>query len=64
MGKSLHPIRNWSEYNRGLVERGSLTVWMDAVADQLAAGELSCTGVELAPAAAAVGDGVAPVAVP
>ncbi len=36
---------------------------MDAVADQLAAGELSCTGVELAPAAAAVGATVAPVAV-
>lgn len=32
MGKSLHPIRNWSEYNRGLVERGSFTVWMDASA--------------------------------
>ena len=32
MGKSLHPIRNWSEYNRGLVERGNLTVWMDASA--------------------------------
>ncbi len=32
MGKSLHPIRNWSEYNRSLVERGNLTVWMDASA--------------------------------
>ncbi len=32
MGKSLHPIRNWSAYNRSLVERGNLTAWMDTSA--------------------------------
>src|SRR5947209_15649601 len=24
------PVRNWSAYNRALIERGSLTVWIDA----------------------------------
>ncbi|MGD1852077.1 MAG: transposase [Cyanophyceae cyanobacterium] len=23
------PIRNWSEYNPGLKQRGSLTMWLD-----------------------------------
>ncbi|MGY3892703.1 IS5 family transposase, partial [Aeromonas enterica] len=29
MGKSLHAISNWSQYNRSLVKRGSLTFWVD-----------------------------------
>lgn len=29
MGKSKHNITNWKEYNQGLVQRGSLTIWMD-----------------------------------
>lgn len=32
MGKSPHPIRNWSAYDRSLDERGNLMVWMDASA--------------------------------
>ncbi|PRM91000.1 IS5/IS1182 family transposase, partial [Arcobacter cryaerophilus gv. occultus] len=30
MGKSLNPITNWSQYNRSLINRGSLTFWIDA----------------------------------
>ncbi|MEH8161459.1 IS5 family transposase [Aeromonas veronii] len=30
MGKSLHPITNWSQYNKSLSHRGSLTFWVDA----------------------------------
>lgn len=30
MGKSLHPITNWHQYNRSLIDRGSLTFWVDA----------------------------------
>ncbi|MNN04917.1 hypothetical protein D3C81_1176580 [compost metagenome] len=30
MGKALHPITNWSQYNKFLVHRGSLTFWVDA----------------------------------
>ncbi len=29
MGKSMHQISNWKQYNQALVQRGSLTVWMD-----------------------------------
>ena len=29
MGKSKHNITNWKEYNQALVQRGSLTIWMD-----------------------------------
>ncbi|WP_408907773.1 hypothetical protein [Aeromonas salmonicida] len=29
MGTSLHAISNWSQYNRSLVKRGSLTFWVD-----------------------------------
>ena len=29
MGKSLHAISNWSQYNCSLVKRGSLTFWVD-----------------------------------
>ena len=29
MGKSKHKISNWKQYNQALVQRGSLTVWMD-----------------------------------
>ncbi len=29
MGKSKHKISNWKQYNHALVQRGSLTVWMD-----------------------------------
>lgn len=29
MGKSKHNISNWKEYNQALVQRGSLTIWMD-----------------------------------
>ena len=32
MGKSLHPITNWSQYNKSLISRGSLTFWVDAAA--------------------------------
>ena len=32
MGKSLHPITNWSQYNRSLISRGSLTFWIDVAA--------------------------------
>ncbi|MCS3458265.1 hypothetical protein M2367_000388 [Aeromonas sp. BIGb0445] len=32
MGKSLHPITNWSQYNNALISRGSLTFWVDAAA--------------------------------
>ena len=32
MGKSLHPITNWSQYNKYLISRGSLTFWVDAAA--------------------------------
>jgi len=27
--KKRYPIRNWSEYNKALVNRGSLTIWFD-----------------------------------
>lgn len=27
--KSIYRIRNWSEYNRDLMERGDVTIWMD-----------------------------------
>ncbi|WP_275045026.1 hypothetical protein [Aeromonas salmonicida] len=30
MGKALHPITNWPQYNRSLINRGSLTFWVDA----------------------------------
>ncbi len=30
MGTSLHPITNWPKYNKSLINRGSLTVWVDA----------------------------------
>ncbi|GIU11512.1 hypothetical protein TUM4641_29600 [Shewanella morhuae] len=29
MGKSKHRITNWPEYNKALVNRGSLTFWID-----------------------------------
>lgn len=33
MGKSLTPpITNWPQYNRSLINRGSLTFWIDAEA--------------------------------
>ncbi len=32
MGMSLHPITNWPRYNRSLINRGSLTFWVDAEA--------------------------------
>jgi hypothetical protein len=32
MGKSLHSITNWSQYNKSLIYRGSLTFWVDAAA--------------------------------
>ena len=32
MGKSLHPITNWPTYNKSLINRGSLTFWVDAEA--------------------------------
>ncbi|ASI22517.1 IS5-like element ISAs4 family transposase [Aeromonas salmonicida] len=32
MGKALHPITNWPQYNRSLINRGSLTFWVDAEA--------------------------------
>lgn len=30
MGKSLHPIVNWPQYNKSLINRESLTFWVDA----------------------------------
>lgn len=30
MGKSLHPITNWSQYIKSLIHCGSLTFWVDA----------------------------------
>ena len=30
MSKSLHPITNWSQYNKPLINPGSLTFWVDA----------------------------------
>ena len=32
MGPSLHPITNWPKYNKSLINRGSLTFWVDAEA--------------------------------
>lgn len=32
MGKAKHNISNWAEYNRALVNRGSLTFWIDDAA--------------------------------
>lgn len=32
MGKSRHAITNWSQYDKSLVQRGSLTFWVDAEA--------------------------------
>ncbi|GAA0467002.1 hypothetical protein GCM10009412_42160 [Aeromonas salmonicida subsp. achromogenes] len=32
MGRALNPITNWSQYNRSLINRGSLTFWIDAEA--------------------------------
>ena len=32
MGKSRHPIVNWSNYNKSLIKRGSLTFWIAAEA--------------------------------
>ena len=32
MGSSLHPITNWPQYNKSLINRGSLTFWVDAEA--------------------------------
>lgn len=32
MGKSLNLITNWHQYNRSLINRGSLTFWVDAAA--------------------------------
>ncbi len=29
MGKPKHKISNWKQYNQALVQRGSLTFWMD-----------------------------------
>ena len=29
MGKSTRPITNWKQYNQALVNRGSITFWMD-----------------------------------
>lgn len=29
MGTSLHPITNWPQYNKSLINRGSLTFWVD-----------------------------------
>ncbi|GAB5994675.1 hypothetical protein AE1304_41340 [Aeromonas enteropelogenes] len=34
MGNSKHKIRNWQKYNQALVQRGSLTIWMDEQAIQ------------------------------
>lgn len=35
MGKSKHKIHNWKQYNQALVQRGSLTIWMDEQAIKL-----------------------------
>jgi uncharacterized ion transporter superfamily protein YfcC len=32
MGKSFHSSTNWSQYNKSLISRGSLTFWADAAA--------------------------------
>ncbi len=32
MSTSLHPITNWPQYNKSLINRGSLTFWVDAEA--------------------------------
>ncbi|WP_421180616.1 IS5 family transposase [Aeromonas enteropelogenes] len=32
MATSLHPITNWPKYNKSLINRGSLTFWVDAEA--------------------------------
>jgi uncharacterized ion transporter superfamily protein YfcC len=32
MGKSFHSSTNWSQYNKSLISRGSLTFWTDAAA--------------------------------
>jgi hypothetical protein len=32
MGKLLHPITNWPQYNKSLINRGSLAFWVDAEA--------------------------------
>ncbi|MCF5869624.1 transposase, partial [Aeromonas veronii] len=32
MSTSLHPIINWPQYNKSLINRGSLTLWVDAEA--------------------------------
>ncbi len=32
MGKSLHLITNWPTYNKSLINRGSLSFWVDAEA--------------------------------
>ncbi len=32
MATSLHPITNWPKYNKSLINRGSLTFWVDAAA--------------------------------
>jgi hypothetical protein len=32
MDTSLHPITNWPKYNKSLINRGSLTFWVDAEA--------------------------------
>ncbi|MCQ1059049.1 IS5/IS1182 family transposase, partial [Photobacterium sp. ZSDE20] len=32
MGKSKRKITNWKQYNQALVNRGSLTFWMDEAA--------------------------------
>ncbi len=32
MGISLHPITNWPQYNKSLINHGSLTFWVDAEA--------------------------------
>lgn len=29
MGKARHNISNWRQYNRALINRGSLTFWVD-----------------------------------
>jgi len=29
MGTSYHPITNWPQYNKSLINRGSLTFWVD-----------------------------------
>lgn len=30
--KAVYRIRNWAQYNRALIERGSLTIWVDEAA--------------------------------